>query len=105
MKEEKELQQFPLLNEFVQEIAKQEVLDLINQMPVVYYDTDSTKDGDIIYIATVEDNENNRNIIKKLGFADDDIKNFESSRDNEIDLTHFVWGFVNWFDGEKFSID
>ena len=84
---------------------KQKALDLINTMPIKYYDNDSIDGESIIYIATVENNQNNRNIIKSLGYTETEIDNFRSYRDDEIDLTNFVWDYAKWFDGEIFSVE
>lgn len=82
----------------------QKVLDLVNKMPIKYYDNDIVDGKSIIYIATVKDNKTNRNIIKSLGYTDKDIEKFLSYRKGEIDLTGFVWNYANWFNGDNFSI-
>ena len=99
------LEHFPLLGELVEAIRTADKLEMINRMPVKYYDTDSTEEGIIIYIATVEDNERNRDIIKQLGYTNAEIDMFHSYRDNEIDLACFIWDHVDWFDGEKFGVE
>lgn len=106
--DEEVLKRFPLLNEFVKAIAdadRQYAIDLINRMEIVYYDTDSDESGDIVYIATVLDNEENRHIISQLGYSDKQINNFTSYRYGEIDITNFVWKFANGFDGNKFPYE
>lgn len=82
---------------------KQSALDVINTMPVKYYDNDFLDGKSIIYIATVEDNEENRHIIKQLGFTNEQIDQFQCHRDGELDLTNFVWDYADWFDGHSFS--
>lgn len=81
---------------------KQKALDLINTIPIEYYDNDIVDGESIIYIATIQDSETNRNIIESLGYTKQEIDSFKSYRDSEIDLTNFVWDYANWFDGEKF---
>ena len=81
---------------------RQSTADLINEMSVVYYDTDSAEDGEFIYIITVEDTDKNRDVIRKLGYSNEQIDAFISYRDNEIDLSFFVWLYVDWYDGKKY---
>ncbi|MBD8028177.1 hypothetical protein H9636_16130 [Ureibacillus sp. Re31] len=83
---------------------KQKAVDLINTMPIIFYDTDYIDDEFILYTATVEDNEMNRNIIKSLGYTDEEIDRLQSHRKREIELTHFVWNYADWYDGYKFII-
>lgn len=83
---------------------KQKAVDLINSMPIKFYDTDYIDGKSILYTATVEDNETNRNIIKSLGYTDEEIDRLESHRNREIELTYFVWNYADWYDGYKFII-
>lgn len=103
--DEEALEHFPLLGEFVKAIHSADKLTLINQLAVKHYDTDSTEDGIVVYMATVDDSEQNRNIIKRLGYTNAQIDTFLSHRDNEIDLACFIWDHVDWFDGEKFGVE
>ena len=86
-------------------IDRQQALDLINSMELKHWDNDIIDGQSVIYIATVEDSENNRKIIKSLGYTDQEVENFISYREGEIDLTPFVWDFADWFEGDKFIYD
>lgn len=86
-----------------QGLTVEEQLGIINGLEIEYYDTDIPEDEVVVYIVTVADNKENRGGIKKLGYTDKQIDSFKSYRDNEIDITYFVWAHADWFDGDKFG--
>lgn len=79
-------------------------LKMINKLKPLYYKIDTDIHPDFIYTIAVEDNTYNRNIIKSLGFIDLEIDSFKSLHTNTIELSHFIWNFVDWYDGEKFIV-
>ncbi|MGE8038180.1 hypothetical protein [Lysinibacillus sp. NPDC093692] len=80
---------------------KQKALEIINSIEIEEVDSD----GETMLYANVEDNEENREKIRSLGYSDDEIDNFKPYEDEPIiDLGLFVWDYANWFDGEKFII-
>ncbi|QPQ35923.1 hypothetical protein [Lysinibacillus sp. JNUCC-52] len=82
-------------------IDKQKALEIINSIEIDDYETD---DGTLLF-ANIEDNEENREKIRSLGYSNDEINTFKPYDDEPfIDLGLFVWNFANWFDGQKFII-
>jgi len=76
---------------------KQAALDLINTLEIVDYDAD----GEGLYYANVEVDNKARDVLRKLGKTDEWI-DLHTDADGLLDLTHFVWEYARWFDGEKF---
>ena len=83
-----------------------DALNLINQLYIVFFDTDYNDDGEgFVNLIEIEDTEKNRSIIKQLGFTDTEIDKFKSRKENRIELSGFVWNFVDSFDGDMFYIN
>lgn len=82
-------------------LDKQKALEIINSIEVDDYETEDST----MLFANVEDNDENREKIRSLGYSDDEIDTFKPYDDEPfIDLGMFVWDYANWFDGEKFII-
>ncbi len=82
-------------------LDKQKALEIINSIEI----DEADSDGETVLYVNVEDNEENREKIRSLGYSDDEIDNFKPYEDEPfIDLGLFVWDYANWFDGEKFII-
>lgn len=82
-------------------LDKQNALEIINSIEIDEVDSD----GETMLYVNVEDNEENREKIRSLGYSDDEINNFKPYDDEPvIDLGFFVWDYANWFNGENFII-
>ncbi|MCA1029330.1 hypothetical protein LCM23_25285 [Cytobacillus kochii] len=72
-------------------------LPLLNSLEIV----DKDADGEILFYALIEGTEENKEVLRKAGVTSQEI--MDSTGDSgKIDLTHFIWKFANWFNGEKF---
>ena len=93
-------------NYIMNELTREKALNLINQLPIIFFDTDfGDTDEVFVYLIEIEDNEQNRKILNQLGFSDAYIDRFKSWKENRIELSSFVWTFVDTFDGDKFYIN
>ncbi|WP_156290770.1 hypothetical protein [Oceanobacillus salinisoli] len=72
-------------------------LPLLNSLEIVDLDAD----GEILYYALVEGTEENREALRKAGVTPTEIKD-ATGDEGQIDLTHFIWKFAKWFNGDKF---
>lgn len=82
-------------------LDKQKALEIINSIEI----DEADSDGETMLYVNVEDNDENREKIRSLGYSDDEIDTFKPYDDEPfIDLWMFVWDYANWFDGEKFII-
>ena len=72
-------------------------LPLINSLEIV----DKDADGEILYYALIEGTEENKEVLRQAGVTLQEIEN-STGDEGQIDLTHFVWKFAKWFNGEKF---
>ncbi|MBD8521826.1 hypothetical protein [Lysinibacillus fusiformis] len=82
-------------------LDKQKALEIINS--IVIDEADS--DGETMLYVNVEDNEENREKIRSLGYSDEEINTFKPYDDEPfIDLGLFVWDYANWFNGNQFII-
>lgn len=77
------------------ELTNKEKKDLINSMEVI--DSDSC-DGEMLYVV-VEDNEDNRTILKEVGLSDEQIEEMVVE-DGEIDITSIGFEYSEYFDSE-----
>jgi hypothetical protein len=82
-------------------LDKQKALEIINSIEI----DDADSDGETMLYVNIEDNEENREKIRSLGYSDEEIDTFKPYDDEPvIDLGFFIWDYANWFDGEKFII-
>lgn len=81
-------------------MEKQEAIALINTLEVLDYEAD----GEACYYVNVELNSKTMNVLKALGYSEDWIRR-NSLDGEEFDLTHVVWKYAQWWDGEKFVLE
>lgn len=82
-------------------MEKKQALEILNSFEIV--DVDS--DGECILNIYVENNEENKHKIMRLGFSENDLlgTTFDFNATNDvIDLNFFAWDFAGWFEENTF---
>lgn len=84
-------------------VDRQKVLDLINTLEIFDYEAD----GEALYYAYIDLNDENVSTLKKIGLNETQIRWYQDFDDDDspiFDLTKIVWEYAEWFDGKQFLL-
>lgn len=95
--DKKFVEELEVIHEESNKLSNRERIDLINSIKVIEA---SASLGEIEYIL-VEDNQNNRDILHKIGVTNDDIKEKCNPQDGELDIVVVGFEIANFYDMKK----